>query len=351
MHARKMFISVALPKILYTVDVWGIPKPIEGIAVHKRGTSGMVTKLTSTQRAGALAAMGGLRTTPTDVLDLHTFIMPLHLEIDKACHRAASRLATLPSSHPLYKLVRLSVNPRTKHHRSPLHQLMQTYVVRPQETETISPAPQNPALSHKRPFTISVSSNKDNLIEEDLRATEAVRIYMDGSAQEGKVGAAALMIRQGEPNRMLHYHLGPSSKHTVHEVELVGILLGLHLIRTDKKGKTSYAMGIDNQVAISALNLVKASTGQHIANVILETATCIKKQRNSTRYSLTFRWTAGHVGIKGNEEVDGEAKKATEGFTSDKKVLPPLLRKALKNNKSALRQNKKENLKNCWQQE
>ena len=189
------------------------------------------------------------------------------------------------------------------------------------------------------------------MIEENLRAMEAVRIYTDGSAQEGKVGAAALMIRQGEPNRTLHYHLGPSSKHTVHEAELVGILLGLHLIRTDKKGKTSYTTGIDNQAAICALNSVKASTGQHIANVILETAAHIKKQCNSTRYSLTFRWTAGHVSIKGNEEVDGEAKKATEGLTSDKKALPPLLRKALKNTKSALRQNKKENLKNCWQQE
>ena len=140
-HKRKMFISVALPKILYAVDVWGIPKPIEGIVAHKRGTSGMVTKLTSTQRAGALAVTEGLRTTPTDVLDLHAFIMPLHLEIDKACHRAASRLATLPPSHPLYILARLCANPRTKRHRSPLHQLMQTYVVRPQETETISPAP------------------------------------------------------------------------------------------------------------------------------------------------------------------------------------------------------------------
>ena len=178
-----------------------------------------------------------------------------------------------------------------------------------------------------------------------------MKVYTDGSAQEGKVGAAALLIRQGEPNRVLHYHLGPSSKHTVHEAELVGILLGLHLIKTDKKGRTSYAMGIDNQAAISALSSVKATSGQYIANELLETAARIKKQRNSSRYSLTFRWTAGHVSIKGNKEVDGEAKKATEGLTSNKMALPPLLRKALKNNKSALRQNRKEELKKRWQQE
>ena len=131
----------------------------------------------------------------------------------------------------------------------------------------------------------------------------------------------------------------------------MGILLGLHLIKTDRKGKTSYAIGVDNQAALSALNSVKATAGQHIANKILETAACIKKQRNSARYSLTFRWTAGHIGIKGNKEVDGEAKRVAEGLTLNVKALPPLLRKALKSNKSALRRNKKEYLKKRWQQE
>ena len=127
---------------------------------------------------------------------------------------------TLPPSQPLYKPARLSSNPRTKHHRYPLHQLMQVYTVKPQETETISPVLQNPALAHKRLFTISISSSKDNSVEEDTRATEAVRIYIDGSAQEGKVSAMALLIRQGEPNHTLHYHLRPSSKHTVQVTSL-----------------------------------------------------------------------------------------------------------------------------------
>ena len=149
----------------------------------------------------------------------------------------------------------------------------------------------------------------------------------------------------------LHFHLGPSTQHTVHEAELVGILLGLHLIKTDKKGQMSYSLGIDNQAAISALNAVKSSPGQYIADDILAATMQIKKSRNSPNYSLTFRWTAGHSGITGNEEVDGEAKKATEGLTSDTKLLPPLLRKPLKMNKLALRQRKKESLKTRWKKE
>ena len=55
--------------------------------------------------------------------------------------------------------------------------------------------------------------------------------------------------------------------------------------------------------------------------------------RNPARYSLKCRWTAGHTRIGGNEEVDKEASKAAEKRTSDRKKLPPLLRKWIKTNK------------------
>ena len=173
---------------------------------------------------------------------------------------------------------------------------MSTYGIQPKEIECIRPAPRNPALTHKRPFTISIPASKDASVLEDEQAREKVRIYTDGSAQDSKVGAAAILLRDGEPPRMLHYHLGKSTQHTVHEAELTGILLGLQLIKTDRKGRTSYAIGVDNQAALSALNVVKIAPGQHITDAILETASQIKKSRNSSSYSLRFRWTAGHVG-------------------------------------------------------
>ena len=59
-YAHKMYCSVAIPRILYMADVWGVPKPLEGLAAHKKGTSMAIMKLTSTQRMGVLAATGGL---------------------------------------------------------------------------------------------------------------------------------------------------------------------------------------------------------------------------------------------------------------------------------------------------
>ena len=350
-HARKMFISVAIPKILYAVDIWGTPKEIETMEARKKGISMASAKLTSTQRAGAIAITGCLRTTPTDILDMHAKLLPIHLEMDKQCHRAATRIATLPQAHPLHKPAKKCAARAVKRHASPLHKLMSVYGVRPSDTESIRAAPRNPATSHKRPFTVSIPADKEASTMEDKQATEVVKVYTDGSSQDGKVGAAAVLKRADQPTRKLHFHLGPSTHHTVHEAELIGILLGLHLIKTDKKAKTSYSIGVDNQAALSALNGVKATSGQYITDAILDTAAQNKKARNSARYSLKFRWTAGHTGIEGNEEADKEAKKAAEGETSDKKKLPPLLRKQIKSNKSALRQHKKGRLKMRWAQE
>jgi ribonuclease HI len=350
-HAQKMFIAVAIPKILYTVDVWGTPKDIEATAAQKKGLSQASAKLTTTQRAGALAITGCLCTTPTDLLDIHTKLLPIHLEIDKQCHRAATHIATLPPAHPLHKLARKCAVCVVKRHASPLHKLMNTYNIRPCNMENIRAALCNPVLTHKRPFTISIPANKEASVLEDSQAKEKVKIYTDRSSHNGKVGAAAILTRVGEPTQTLHYHLGPSTHHTVHEAELIGILLGLHLIKTSKKGRTSYSIGVDNQAALSTLDGVKPASGQYITDTILDTAVQIKKSRNSASYSLKFRWTAGHNRIEGNEQADIEAKKAAEGTTSDRKNLLPLLRKKIKSNKAALKQHKRERLKKCWAQE
>ena len=72
-------------------------------------------------------------------------------------------------------------------------------------------------------------------MKEAADAKEKVQVYVDSSAINSKVGAAAVLLREGKPPCTLHLHLGPESEHTVHEAELVGILLGLQLIYIEKK--------------------------------------------------------------------------------------------------------------------
>ena len=109
---------------------------------------------------------------------------------------------------------------------------------------------------------------------------------------------------------------------------------------------TSYALGVDNQAALTSLTAMKMAPGQYITDTILETAKQIKKMK-SNNYSLMVRWTVGYVGIKGNKQVDNEVKKAA-GVKSAKKELPSLLQKKLKLNKSALKQHRNSQLKARW---
>ena len=257
-------------------------------------------------------------------------------------------MATLPKDHPLHKTLKRRNTRGLKHHRTALHHLRNCYDIDPNEIEKIPAAPRNPNLIGTIPFMLSIPADRDTSIREAENAEEEIQVFTDGSALEGKVGAAAILLRAGRPTRSLCFHLGKEKKHTVHEAELVGILLGLHLISTEKRGGTTFALGCDNQAAIKAFHSNLRNPGHHLAREALRTAHQIQNSKKKTNYALTIRWTAGHEGIEGNEIADREAKKAAEGHTSDTKLLPPYLRETLLTNPSAVKRAYNDHLKNSW---
>ena len=158
------------------------------------------------------------------------------------------------------------------------------------------------------------------------------------------------MIR-GVITSSLHYHLGPASEHTVHEAELVGLILGLHLIRAIRIGDKRMAIGIDNQAVLKAFQSDLRSPGHHLAREALRQANIIQKRRGRTNHKLILRWVAGHEGIEGNEAADSEAKKAANGLSSSKPLLPAYLRRTLPMNPAAIRQHHNEKLTRTWTSE
>ena len=348
--ARRMYISTALPRILYAADIWASPTHFTKREVKPIANKRFTMRLSSIQRAGTLAVVGGLRTSPTDALCAHADILPAHLELDKTCHRAATRMATLPQAHPITKLYRRTYKCKVKRHKSPLHYLSLAYEAAHEEFETVMVAGRNPASMGKHPFRTEIPGSKDDSKAADEQAPEQMKIYSDGSAHDGNVGAAAILTKNGKTLRTLHYHLGSVDEHTVFEAELAGILMGLHLIETNLRGNISFAIGVDNQAAIKALTSKFNKPGQYLAAEAFKAATRLRKTRGK-KYSLTFRWTAGHLGIPGNEEADEEAKKAAEGATSDPKSLPKTLRKQLKRSKSAALQAESAARKAIWRRE
>jgi ribonuclease HI len=135
---------------------------------------------------------------------------------------------------------------------------------------------------------MDIAVNKDASVTADTVGTENIKVYSDRSAQDGKVGAAAVLIRPGKETRKLHYHLGSTEHHTVFEAELVGLLLGLHLIKTEKM-RTSYALGADNQAAITAVATPSNRSGHYLANQFLSTAFNLHKINRTANYSLILR--------------------------------------------------------------
>jgi hypothetical protein len=86
MYARRLYVSVALPRVLYAVDVWSSSE--RGRKCNQKVSAKVIKHLVTVQRAGALAITGGLRSLPTDMLDVSAYLMLAELTIDSWCHRA-----------------------------------------------------------------------------------------------------------------------------------------------------------------------------------------------------------------------------------------------------------------------
>jgi ribonuclease HI len=336
--ARKLYVSVVVPRILYGIDVWCTPLHGKNTRGGKKGSVNIIKKLTTTQRAGVLAVTGGFRTSPTDSLDAHAALLPIDLRVKKTCHNAITRLATLPKQHPLHTPVKRSAKGQVKRHRSPLHMLTNIFGINPSTIEKIPPVRVHPRERGSQVAHIDIPPSKDKSKQADANAIEEIKVYSDRSAHDRKVGTAAILRHEGKPDRILKLHLGTTEQHTVYEAELVGMIMGLHLIKTERRNGVKCTLNIDNQAALVAIKSEMNKSGQHLTANLLQIAKQLHKRRGNGRFKLTFRWTAGHVGIARNEDADKEAKAVADRESSDKEDLPPCLCKKIGYSLSAIRQ-------------
>ena len=83
---RQLFNAVAVPKMAYAADVWYTPVSKRQGKLQLSGSVGITGKLASLQRMATLAITGALRSTTTDVLDLHADVLPVELLLNKIWH-------------------------------------------------------------------------------------------------------------------------------------------------------------------------------------------------------------------------------------------------------------------------
>jgi ribonuclease HI len=340
---RQLYMAVAIPKMTYGAEVWYTP-PIKPIgAARNAGSVGALKGLQKTHRIAILAINGALRTTLTDLLDAHAGTLPIELTLLKTCHRATTRICTLPRTHPLHQMIRSAANKRAKKHLGPIDHLLGRFQINPSKLETIYPANKG---AQRDTLVTRIANTRESVIEQEKRDNAEFRIYSDGSGNNGKTGAAAVLYRKGqaEPLKTIQKYIGPAREHNTFEAEAVGGILAMWLLKSTPEtyGKT-VSFYTDNQSLIQSLHSPKATSGQHLVKNLV-------KEAKEVNARLQIRWISGHSNVSGNEKADELAGKAAEGRSSRQEDLPPKLQPQIPTSASAMKQDYHRTLMRRWKE-
>ncbi|KAJ7158976.1 hypothetical protein C8R43DRAFT_882335, partial [Mycena crocata] len=103
---RRLYLAICVPRMFYGAEIFLAPvyQRVKG-ANRKKDTRAIVKKLGSIQLRAARLMVGGMASSPGDMLNAHADLPPIHLAIDRHLQKAALRYATLPPTHPLHALV------------------------------------------------------------------------------------------------------------------------------------------------------------------------------------------------------------------------------------------------------
>jgi len=81
-------------------------------------------------------------------------------------------------------------------------------------------------------------------------------------------------------------------EHTLYEAEMVGVLLGLHMVRLEKRMRT-VRLTLDNQAVIVVLDICKPGPAQYLADEILCQTQALWNQVTTDEYRLEVVWVKG----------------------------------------------------------
>jgi ribonuclease HI len=270
----------------------------------------------------------------------------VELELQKACHWAAIRLASVPRKHPMRKLVDKEGKKAPVMHRSPLHKLFIMSKVHVTDL-ALNPATAELPVQLKK-MHIGIEDSRDEAKKQEKEWVACIKIYTDGSMKDGVVGAAAVLTREGREDQVLKVHLGPDSEHEVYEAEVLGLQLGLHLLERERWVDDAVIF-TDSQAALKTLASGRA---EHIAYAYADLNTLLTRVLKKHRgIRIDTQWIPGHEGVEGNEKADEAVRKAVEEGGSPGENLPKHMQGRILINPMAAKRSFKTEMKRRWKEE
>jgi ribonuclease HI len=330
---RQLYTSIAIPRMFYGAEVFLVPQ-----RASKRGgrkvreiAQNIMAKLGSIQRQAGILITGAMRSTASDVIDIHANLLPIRILIDTILLRAAARLGTLGNGHPLAKTAKKSERFRIKKHRGPVDELIQRFGIQPSKMEKILAVRQPPEWTFGGEVIIRDQGEAMQLEREDEAEW---KVYTDGSGIDGQVGAAAVIYRDEEEIGIVRRHLGSLTKHEVYDGEGIGLILGMEFIRRQQHCAGNISFYSDSQPALLATTLRKPAPSHYLWDAFH--SLCERTRRKHSGIEFSLRWIPGHLDIVGNERADEEAKKAAAGDNTPIKEQTNLIPPRLPYNKSSV---------------
>ena len=137
-----------------------------------------------------------------------------------------------------------------------------------------------------------------------------INIFTDGSKIGGKVGAAAVIIKDDIVLHQSTFKLHDRcSNNQAEQIAILKALEQIQNLRLKEDAEKIAVVNTDSKVTLDTLQ----NRNKHY--ILIENIRKEIKRLEDLRWTLFFNWVKAHVGIKGNEMADRLAKKvATEGI-------------------------------------
>lgn len=241
--------------------------------------------------------------------------MPIEIYMESLQKRAYIQICTLPTNHILNRTVQIAYMNRenTKSQLSPIQQMVLAYQdIDPDSVKKIGHSKRQAYF--KPVYLTETASTQQDSITAEKEDKAKFKIYTDGSGQDGKAGAAAILYKGGqqEPLAIQHYHLGPTAKYMTYDAEWTGLLLAIWLITTVLKIQehiiiSNISIYVNNQSVIKTLNSTHTGPGQHIADAFQAIAETTHS-RGPRIKKFNIKWISAHSNIAQNKQVNKEAR-------------------------------------------